>query len=99
MSLKTTIIAFVFLFIGSPALGQRVIRGIVLDGETGTLVPSGDTVGLRNAITSLLSDDELRMRFGEAGRARMQREFSVDVMVDRHVDLYESVIRGQRDQG
>jgi hypothetical protein len=33
---------------------------------------------------------------GVAGRERMQNEFSIDTMADRHVELYESVLEGDK---
>jgi hypothetical protein len=39
-----------------------------------------------------MADDERRIRFGRAGQARMQAEFSIDTMVDRHITLYEAIL-------
>ena len=66
----------------------------VADGETGILVPAEDIEALQDAIATLIDDDELRSRLGAAGRERMQKEFSIATMVDRHEQLYESVLNG-----
>jgi glycosyltransferase involved in cell wall biosynthesis len=66
----------------------------IIDGETGLLVPSKDIDALRQAIESLVDDAPLRKRLGAAGRERMQNEFSISTMADRHVALYESVLNG-----
>jgi len=66
----------------------------VAHGETGLLVPAGDAGALRDAIATLLDDAALRHRLGGAGRERMRREFSIAEMARRHVEVYESVIRG-----
>ena len=66
----------------------------VIDGETGLLVPAEDAAALRDAIAILLESSELRDRLGRAGRERMQNEFSIATMVDRHEQLYESVLHG-----
>jgi glycosyltransferase involved in cell wall biosynthesis len=42
----------------------------------------------------LLDDANLRAQMGSAGRERMQNEFSIDTMVDKHIALYESVLNG-----
>ncbi len=42
-------------------------------------------------------DDERRATLGRNGKARMQAEFSIDTMVDRHVELYESILNDERD--
>jgi glycosyltransferase involved in cell wall biosynthesis len=64
----------------------------VAHGETGILVPAEDVTELQDAIATLFDDDAMRARMGAAGRERMQNEFSVDTMADRHVELYESVL-------
>ena len=64
----------------------------VLHGETGLLVPPEDSEALHTAITALMDDDELRARFGKAGRERMKNDFSIATMVDRHVALYEALL-------
>ena len=66
----------------------------VVDGETGILVPAGDVEGLRDAIATLLDAEQLRSDLGAAGRERMQKQFSIATMADRHVQLYESVLNG-----
>lgn len=64
----------------------------VMHGKTGLLVNPEDVDGLRRAIVRLADDDELRAAYGNAARHRMQEEFSIDAMVDKHVELYESVL-------
>ena len=64
----------------------------VQHGVTGLLVPPENPAALCEAIATLIEDDALRARMSTAGRARMQIEFSVDTMADRHVALYESVL-------
>jgi glycosyltransferase involved in cell wall biosynthesis len=66
----------------------------VVDGETGLLVEAGNAGALRDALETLLADRGLASRLGAAGRERMQTEFTIATMVDKHVRLYESVIDG-----
>ena len=66
----------------------------VADGVTGLLVPPEDAAALRDAIARLVDDDQLRQRMGRAGRERMKKDFSIDTMARKHVDVYESVIYG-----
>lgn len=61
----------------------------VEDGVTGLLVPPRDDGSLAAAIIRLLTDDGLRQSFGEAGRARVEREFSVDRLVAGTAAVYE----------
>ncbi len=51
------------------------IPEMVLDGETGILVPPGDNGAIADAIERILGDDELRMRMGQAARARAHDRF------------------------
>ena len=62
--------------------------------RTGVLVPSGDSDALADAIRRFIDDPELGRRFGEAGRRRMQDEFSVETMAEQHLALYETVLNG-----
>jgi len=67
----------------------------VLHEKTGLLVPSEDADALAAAIKRLIDDPDLGRQYGEAGRLRMQSEFSIDEMADKHVALYESVLSGR----
>ena len=49
---------------------------------------------MQNALLALVEDVGLRRRMGVAGRERMQKEFSIATMADKHVKLYESVLNG-----
>ena len=67
-------------------------RELVVPGETGELVSLGDRAGRARATDELLADAALRRRYGEAGRARMLRDFSVESMIDRHVAMYRDLL-------
>jgi glycosyltransferase involved in cell wall biosynthesis len=79
---------------GVPVVGFEAggLPEAVLDGETGILTPTEDVDELRKALVTLIAHDEVRQRMGSAGRQRMQSEFSIATMVDRHISLYESVL-------
>jgi len=62
--------------------------------STGLLVAAEDAGALAQAIARFVDDPGLGRRYGEAGRRRMQSEFSIDTMADKHVALYESVLSG-----
>jgi glycosyltransferase involved in cell wall biosynthesis len=63
-------------------------RDLVVPGETGYLVPVGDRGEFARWTKVLLEDAALARRFGEAGRERMLKEFSIERMVQRHAELY-----------
>jgi glycosyltransferase involved in cell wall biosynthesis len=66
------------------------LRGLVLDGATGVLVPPGDAAALREGIERLLADPEGRERMGRAGRRRAAA-YSASAVVPRIERLYREV--------
>ena len=73
---------------GLPVVATRVssIPEIVVDGETGLLVPPDDPPALGAALQRVLADPR---GLGAAGRERARTEFSVERMAGRTVDFYE----------
>ncbi len=65
-----------------------------VDGQTGLVVPARDPGALVSAINRLLADEQLRTAMGERGRERSRQEFSQDVMIDRVLELYSSLLPG-----
>lgn len=78
--------------LGRPVVATRVggIPAVVVEGETGSLVPPDDPPALARAVSELLKDPGLRQRMGEAGRRRAE-QFSLAVMESRLVDLYRGL--------
>jgi glycosyltransferase involved in cell wall biosynthesis len=66
---------------------------VVVDGETGLLVPPRDPDALAGALRRLLDDAELRRRMGDAGYARVRDRFSADSMTGRVLAIYDEVLR------
>ena len=79
---------------GRPVVATDVgaIRDVVRDGETGVLVPAGDRVALTHAVGSLIADPVARERLGSAARELARRDLTASAAVDRHVDLYRSLV-------
>jgi N-acetyl-alpha-D-glucosaminyl L-malate synthase BshA len=67
------------------------IPEVVTDGETGYLRPVGDVDGMAAAALRLLQDEDLRRRFGRAGRERAIQVFSQDAVVARYREIYQRV--------
>ena len=76
---------------GLPVIATRVggVPEAVRDGREGLLVPAGDPGALASAIRVLAADREARGRMGEAARARIREEYSVDRMAARTCAVYE----------
>jgi starch synthase (maltosyl-transferring) len=68
----------------------------VLEGETALLVPPRDPGALADAMTRLLRDREMRRRFGEAGRRRVESEFRMEIMVERTQDEYRRALENAK---
>jgi alpha-maltose-1-phosphate synthase len=99
---------------GTPVVASAVggIPEVVLDGETGVLVPLEQqsdspfapldpprfSADLASAINRLLGDASLRERMVRAGRARVEREFGWPAIAQQTADLYASLTRPARRQ-
>lgn len=77
----------------TPVVATRVggIKEVVVDKETGLLVPPGDPVRLGKAITRLLEDRALARRMGKNGRRRVLQHFTWDRIAERTLALYRSL--------
>lgn len=64
---------------------------INLDGETGFVVPAGDSGKLAQAVIKLFSDDELRLRLGRQARSRVLQNYTYDVLVNKFLEVVRNV--------
>jgi glycosyltransferase involved in cell wall biosynthesis len=80
---------------GRPMIATDVpgCREVVIDGETGLLVPLGDVQALADALEKLVASEELRQRHGAGARDLVERHYSLDVISDRVAGLYRSLVR------
>ena len=65
---------------------------LVVDGETGLLVPPRDPGALAAALRRILDDRELAARLGEAGRRRVRERFTLEAMTRRVLEIYDEVV-------
>jgi len=65
---------------------------IVLDGETGVLVPPRDPDALARAVVDLLREKTRRAALGKAGRDRVQAIFTVEVMMGHLAAAYGALL-------
>jgi len=63
---------------------------LVVQDETGSLVPPLDADALADALLRYAADPAMRIQQGRAGRERIEAGFSLDRMIDRYVTLYRS---------
>jgi glycosyltransferase involved in cell wall biosynthesis len=75
---------------GTPAVATAVgsVSDVVVDGETGFVVPAGDAVALGERICRLLTDPGLALRMGAAARARAELHFDERDMFRRYEEMF-----------
>jgi glycosyltransferase involved in cell wall biosynthesis len=69
---------------------------VVIDGETGLLVPSMNPAALAEAICRILLTPGLRQAFGQAGRRRVLEQFSNERMIRTVERLYGDLLEASR---
>jgi len=81
------------------ALGKPVVAydvgwasEVIENGVSGSLVPKSDRQAFAQAIQGLLSDPELRQKIGEHAKLRVLENFSSEIIAERNIDWYQSVI-------
>lgn len=74
-----------------PVVSTRLagIPELVGDGQTGMLVPPGDSTALADKVQQLVRDPELRSRYAHAGRARIEQHFRIEQTVTPLIELIE----------
>ena len=83
------------------AIGRPVItcnsvgcKETVIDGYNGYLIPTKDVDALVEKLDILLSDAKLRQEMGKNSRKYAEENFSIDVVIERHLKIYEELVRG-----
>ncbi len=76
-----------------PVIGSNLggITDIIIDGETGLLVPERDPIALAKAIHRILTDEQLRVRISEGAYQHLKRNFSWDNILEKWVEVYKSL--------
>lgn len=65
---------------------------LVVDGETGVIVPPSDPPGMAAAVNIILGEPDLARSYGARGLTRARAEFSVEKMTQRTLAVYESAL-------
>lgn len=72
------------------------IPEVMIDGETGFIVPARNHEAMAARIVQLLKNAKLRERMGEAALRRAMDRFTVDRMVDGTIAAYDSLFAANR---
>lgn len=80
---------------GCPVLASRVggVPEMIVDGESGLLVPPGDDSAIANALVHLLANQTLRRSLGRAARARVEERFRPEEQIRRMCDAVRPAFR------
>ena len=81
------------------AIGRPIVttdnigcRDVVTDGVNGYLVPVKDAEALADKIKVLIDDKELRIKMGKVARKIAEKEFSVQDVIKKHLDIYQELV-------
>lgn len=80
---------------GKPVISTNLGTGVTYvnqESVTGLTVPPGDSHALAQALTRLINDPSLRSRLGSNARTRVLKEFTQEIMIERTVQLYQSIL-------
>ncbi len=81
---------------GKPVVNTQLESGVTFVSrheETGLTVPPCDSNALAVALSTLLKNPEMRSRMAAAARHRVATEFNVEVMAQRTLAVYNSVMK------
>lgn len=68
------------------------IPEMIDDGENGRLISSGDSKAFAKVLDELAKDSALREKYGAAFREKALKQFSVESMAQRHIEIYTRII-------
>lgn len=79
--------------VGLPIVTTNSIgcKDVVDDGVNGFVVPVKDTEALVQKLRILIEDKELRVRMGKASREKAEREFAIEKVIEKHLEIYEKL--------
>jgi colanic acid/amylovoran biosynthesis glycosyltransferase len=83
---------------GLPVLSTRHsgIPEVIEDGESGLLVPEGDTDALAEKLDYLIEHSELWPEMGRKGRKYVEEHYDIDKLNDRLVEIYQRLLNGEQ---
>lgn len=87
--------------VGLPAVAYNCpggLRYVLKDGETGFLVPMNDEDAFVEKVCTLIEDEELRKKMGQAALKEAEK-YRLDGIISRWMDLFQELLdekRGQR---
>lgn len=82
-----------YMAMGKPVVATEVGGNpeVVIDGETGIIVPPKDSQSLAEALLKLINNKELKRSMGSKGKKRAEEYFSAEKMAKEYERMYESL--------
>jgi glycosyltransferase involved in cell wall biosynthesis len=79
-----------------PVIATKVggLPEVVVDGETGLLIPPGDVDALCRSIKNLVKHPDMRLKMGKAGRERVLERFTIEENVRRTEGIFLNILKG-----
>lgn len=79
--------------IGRPIVTTNSVgcKDVVDDGVNGFLIPVKDSESLAEKLRILIEDKDLRIKMGNAAREKAEREFALEGVVKKHLEIYHRV--------
>lgn len=80
--------------IGRPIVTTNSVgcKDTVDDGVNGFLIPIKDSVALADKLRILIGNRTLRCTMGQASRLKAEKEFSVETVVSKHIEIYHQLM-------
>lgn len=81
--------------IGRPVITSNSVgcKDTVVDGYNGFLIEPKDVDALTEKLDLLLCDKELRVKMGKASRAYAEKYFDIEVVIERHLAIYDELVK------
>lgn len=81
--------------VGRPIITTNSIgcKDVVDDGVNGFLIPIKDSEALVQKLRILIEDKDLRIKMGRASRKKAEQEFSLENVVEKHLDIYNRILQ------
>lgn len=83
--------------IGRPIVTTQSVgcKDTVDEGVNGFLIPVKDSHALAEKLKQLFDDPALRKKMGEASRQKAEREFSLQTVVEKHLQIYDELLNNR----
>lgn len=83
---------------GVPVVASQAggLPEVVVEGESGHLLPVGHTEAMAEAVLGLLADSQRKADMGRAARERAVQHFRPEHILPRYLEVYQSVLEGEK---